>query len=92
MELLTIAVGLRFANFLLWTLVILRIFRHDRPVSRLTRQLISVVLFFGMGILALGSLVPFGFPGELARMIYTAFTAFALLIALGIITTSDAPP
>lgn len=91
MELFAAALALRVVNAVLWLLVVVRILRHDRPVSALTRKLISLVLLFGMGILVLGALVPFGFPGELARLIYTAFTAFAGLIALGIITTSDAP-
>lgn len=88
-----IAIGsliLRTANFILWTLVVIRVFKHDKPVSRLARQLISIVLFFGMGILDIGALVPFGIvSSEVSRTVYTAFTAFAGLIALGIITTRD---
>ncbi len=85
-----IALAIRTINFILWTLVVIRIFRHDRPVDRLTRQLFSVVLIFGMGVLAVGSLSPFDIlPDGSTRMMYTVFTAFAGLIALAIITTKD---
>lgn len=82
---------IRGVNCLLWVTVVVKILRHDRPVSRLARQLISLVLLFGMAVLFMGSTVPFGFPGDVARVLYTSFTAFAGLIALAILTTSDYP-
>lgn len=90
MDLSVAALILRSVNFLLWLLVVIRILRHGVPVSSLTRKLISVTVIFGMGILLVGGLVPFGIVrAETARMIYTSFTVFAGLIALGIITTAD---
>ena len=89
MELVYGALLIRAINLVLWAMVVARILYHDRPVTRLARRLVSLVLVFGMGVLLLGALVPLGFPSETSRLIYTSFTAFAALIALGIITTSD---
>lgn len=80
---------LRTANALAWSYLSWRILKAGIPVIPLARKLMVSVLFFGMWVLALGSLVQFGFPGEAARFIYTAFTAYALIIAAAIITGTD---
>lgn len=80
---------IRGLNLALWVLLGIRILVLDRPVSRMARNTIIMVVIFGMGVLFLGALVPFGFPGEAARLIYTAFTAFAAIVALGLLTTGE---
>ncbi len=87
-----IAIGstiIRTANAIIWTLLCVRIFRAGIPVIPLVRTLFVTVFFLGMWVLALGSLTAFGFPTEAARFIYTAFTAYSLIVATAIITATD---
>lgn len=79
--------AIRLLNAILWTVVCYQILRHDRPVPRLVRQLLVTVIIFGMWVFVIGGVTPFGFPAEAARNIYTIFTAYAGLIAVGILTT-----
>lgn len=83
--------AIRLVNALLWTSVVLTILHRDKPVTPLIRRLISTILLFGMWVLVIGGIVPLGFPGEAARMVYTIFTAYAGLIALAIVTSEDPP-
>lgn len=74
---------IRLANALIWSAVVVRAFRGPRPVSDLARGLVLLLLFGGMWVLAFGGLVVLGLvPGDVARFVYTAFTAFAALIGL----------
>lgn len=82
-----LALIIRGLNAVLWTLLIRRIVMEDKPVSPLARRVISGVLFFGMWVLVIGALVQFGFPSDMARTVYTAFTAFAGISALAMLTT-----
>lgn len=81
---------IRFANALAWTIVCVEILRYQRTraMPPLVRQLIVSVLIFGMWVLVLGSLVQVGFPGDSARTIYTVFTAYSAIIAIGILSSN----
>ena len=86
-----LALLLRTANAVLWATVVIRIFRYDRPLYPMARRLVSLVLLFGMSALAFSGLVPLGLVAvDVARMVITAFTAFAALVALGILATKGA--
>lgn len=92
MDIDPVAVGstvIRTANAVVWVFLCVRIYRAHIPVIALVRTMIITVLVAGMCILALGSLTAFGFPREAARFIYTAFTAYSLIIAAAIITGTD---
>lgn len=86
MDFFTIAtLVIRVLNALLWTGVALTILRHDRPVVRLVRQLITTVIVFGMWVFVLGSLVQFGLPADIPMNVYTAFAIYAAIVAAGIL-------
>lgn len=81
---------LRTTNAIVWAVIVTLILARDRPVASLSRRMIGTVLLFGMTVLAIGSTTPFGFPTEVARLIATMFTAYALIVGLGILTTRGA--
>lgn len=79
--------AIRLFNAIMWTIVFIKVIRHDRPVSRLVRRIVMTVIIFGMWVLVVGALVQFDWvAGEQARMVYTIFTAYAGLIGLGLAT------
>jgi hypothetical protein len=80
------SLAIRAINAFLWTIVCVRIVQHDQPVPRIIRLLIVTVILGGMWVLTFGGLAPFGVPGEVARFIYTAYTAYAGIIAVAIVT------
>lgn len=86
---------IRLANALIWSAVVIRAFRGPRPASDLARGLILLLLFGGMWTLAFGGLVGLGLvPGDVARFVYTAFTAFAALIGSAFLVAgyAEEPP
>jgi hypothetical protein len=78
---------IRGVNAVLWGIVIIRILRRDRPVLRLERQLIGMVVLAGMWLLFIGStgFLPMGW----AKLLYTAYTAIAAVIAFAIAMGKD---
>jgi len=89
MDLDPVAVGstlIRLVNAIIWTLLCIKIYKNGVPVISLVRTMFLSVFFFGMWVFVIGSLTAYGFPGEAARFIYTAFTAYSLVIALAIIS------
>lgn len=72
------ALILRSANWIGWIVLVALVLWSDRPVPRAARQIISLVLVFGMTVFEIGGLVPFGFPLATSRMIATIFCGFAL--------------
>lgn len=89
MELDVATLAIRVGNFALWAGLSYRILRTDRPVSGAARRMILLVIVSGMAVLTIGALVPFGFPGNWARLLYTSFTAAASIVALSLITTGE---
>lgn len=82
--------AIRLANAILWTRVTWKLARRAKPVPPLVRRLLCTVLFFGMWVLALGGTAPLGvIPGDVLRSAYTVFTAYAGLVAIGILTSDD---
>ena len=82
--------AIRLANAILWTRVTWKLARRSEPVPRVMRQLLCTVLFFGMWVLAIGGTAPLGVvPGDALRSMYTVFTAYAGLVAIGILTSDD---
>lgn len=69
---------IRTLNWLAWIALVLGVLRADRPVTRTSRQTISLVLVFGMTVFEIGGWVPFGFPLQTSRQIATIFCGFAL--------------
>jgi hypothetical protein len=83
---------IRAANAIVWSVVLLRIFQHNRPVSPTARKLISVVIIGGVWVLVLGALIPFDlFDGDLARVVYTAYTAVTLIIGITLAMEKGGP-
>lgn len=80
---------IRAINLGLWLVVAFRISRGGIPVSNLARRIIITMIVFGMSVFLIGALVPFGFPGTWASLLYTAFTAYAAIIALALLTTGE---
>jgi hypothetical protein len=79
--------AIRGINAVLWTAVIYEVLRSGQPLPRLVRNLSATVILFGMWALFLGGLTTVGaVPGDVARFIYTTFTAYAALVALAIVT------
>lgn len=89
MELEIGTVVIRGFNLLVWIVLATRIIVLDRPVSAFARKTILLVIVFGMGVLFIGALVPFGIPGPLARTIYTSFTAFSAIAGTSLLTTGE---
>lgn len=79
----------RGANLLLWVILGCRIIQADRPVSGMARNVITLVIMFGMAVLFFGALVPFGLDGQVARLVYTAFTAASAIVAISLLTTGE---
>lgn len=82
------ALVIRTVNAIAWCYVGIHFIREG-PLSPLGRRMTATVIVAGMVALAIGGLTPFGFPPEVARFIYTIFTAYALIVALAIATTAD---
>lgn len=80
---------IRVANAVLWTVIAIRVLVGVDPLPLLARKLIATVIIFGMWTLVLGGIVPLGFPGEVARTVYSIFAAYAGLVALGIATSRE---
>jgi hypothetical protein len=80
---------IRSANAIVWVALCIGVLRRDRPVYPVERRLLVTVLMSGMIVLAIGALTAFGLPGDAARFLYTAFTAYALIVALAIATTAE---
>jgi hypothetical protein len=82
----------RAANALVWSIVVMKILRNDRPVSGMARKLISLVLVPGFWVLALGGLVPFSIiESDAIRIFYTAYTAVALIIGVTLAMEKGGP-
>jgi hypothetical protein len=82
---------IRTGNALLWTVFVLQTIRSDRPLLRTARLMILPVIFMGMWVLVIGSLVTLGIlSGDVARTVYTLFTAFAAIVALTLVTSDVA--
>jgi len=73
---------IRAANAIVWSFVAYRIIQNDRPISRPARRLISVIVFTGFWLLTLGSLTSFGFDVPTTRLMYTSYTAIALMVGV----------
>ena len=71
---------IRVANALVWTVVVYRIVKRQRPVTTLTRLLISQMVLVGFWLLALGGFTPFGLNGMFLRLLYTGYTAGTLIV------------
>ena len=80
-----LTLGIRLTNALLWTAVGWKILRLDRPVRRLTRRVITTIVVFGMWTLVIGGLTSYGVPGDVARLIYTAFTVYSAIVAAALL-------
>lgn len=85
MEALILSSIIRGVNLILWAAVFGRILRNGLPINRFARSMVATVLLFGMAVLYIGGLVPFGLDAEVTRWLYTAFTAYAAIVALGIL-------
>lgn len=80
-----LALVIRTVNAVLWTVVGLRVIRYG-PLQPLARKMVNVTIVFGMWALAFGALVRFDIvSSDLSRMVYTAFTAFAAMVAVAIL-------
>lgn len=79
----------RGVNLVLWIVVAARILVRNQSLSLLARRAVATVIVFGMSVLVLGATVPFGFPGHLATLIYTAFTAYAAILAVALLSTGE---
>lgn len=77
--------AIRTANAVLWTIICVDLLRRGTPALAAIRRLASTVLLLGMWVFVIGALVQFGVPGEVARFVYTAFAAYAGIIALAIV-------
>lgn len=81
----------RLANALIWTVLGYRILRGGtKAVHPFTRRLIIVLLVAGYWLLSSGGLVQLiGLPGDLVRLVYTAYTAAAGVIGIALISAKD---
>lgn len=78
--------AIRLANAVLWTIVVVRILRTDKPIMRLVLQILVLVIVAAMWVLAFGSLVALGFlDAAIARTVVTVFAGFAAILALTIV-------
>lgn len=77
---------IRSANAVLWLYFCAQVLMRNHPVPTLARKFISTVLIFGMFIFVVGALIPFGVPTDFARLLYTAFTAYAGIVVFTMIT------
>jgi hypothetical protein len=59
------------------------------PVTTLARRMIATVIVFGMSVLVLGALVPFGVPGPTASLTYTAFATYAAIVASALLRAGE---
>lgn len=75
-------VAVRLINAILWTVFAVQVFREDRPLIRLARQMVLPVILVGMWMLVVGSMATLGIiTGNTARTCYTLFSAGAAVIA-----------
>jgi hypothetical protein len=83
----TVVVSLvvRITNLCLWLAVAVRYWHAPAPTPFARRVVLSVVVL-GMTALAVGGFAPLGFPGDVARFIYTVFTAYAAIVAGALLT------
>lgn len=82
MEEAAIAFTVRLANAVLWTVWAYQTFKRDVPLVRLARQMVLPVIMVGMWILVLGGAVSLQLvTGDIARTVYTLYTAFAATVA-----------
>lgn len=80
MEVAILTFLIRTYNAVIWTVVIGRILRNDRSVSRPARRMIVVLMVMGYWTLSFGTLTQFGVDGQIARWVYTAYTAVAAIL------------
>jgi hypothetical protein len=79
---------IRASNAALWLVIGIHAFRWNKPLSRFGRRIVWTVIAIGMIVLAVGGLVPMGIiSGQFARVMYTAFTAYAAIVALALLST-----
>lgn len=79
---------IRTSNAMLWTLVIVQIIRWPLPIPKVIRELLGTVVVFGMWVFVFGAAVPLlNLSYDLIRVIYTAFTAYAGIVAIGILSS-----
>lgn len=84
-----ISLAIRVANLIGWLIFLTRTLARDVPMSRTARQMIVLVLGFGMTIFVIGGIVPFGLPGSAARFIYTVFTGAAGVAAWTMVLANE---
>lgn len=84
-----VSIAIRGINAGLWVALGIRILRSDRPLSGFARKVAILVIVFGMGILFLSSLTPFIIPATAVRLMNTAFTSFAAIAAIALLTTGE---
>jgi len=72
---------IRLANAVVWTAFVITYMRQIKPIGRMARRFVGTVIIFGMWILVFGALTLFSPSfGTPARLIYTAFTVYALIV------------
>lgn len=80
-----VALVIRTGNLCLWVAVAVRYWHAPAPTPFARRVVLSVVVA-GSVALVLGGFAPLGFPGDVARFVYTAFTAYAAIVAGALLT------
>jgi hypothetical protein len=77
---------IRGTNAILWTIVFFQMARSKQTAYLSVRRLVMSVVFLGMWVLVIGALTSLGIVETgTARMIYTIFTAYAAIVAAGIL-------
>lgn len=76
------ALTIRSTALVLWLVAGRKIFDHS--ISPLGRRMTITVIWGGLAAFVIGGLTPFGLPVDLARTVYTAFTAYAAIVALAL--------
>lgn len=75
---------IRLVNAIVWTTIVVEVVESGVPTSTLARKLIASVLFLGFWTLTFGALAPAIVPGPAARTVYTAFTAYSLVVGIAL--------
>lgn len=84
--LLVVTLMIRASAFALWLTLAYRYWTNP-PVGIVGRRQVLLVIVFGLGCFVVGGLSPALVPGWLARLLYTAFAAYAAIVAAAILST-----
>jgi hypothetical protein len=81
-----VALLIRISNLTLWLAVAVRYWRAPTLPTPFARRVVLSVVLAGSGALVLGGFAPLGFPNDVARWMYTMFTAYAAIVAGALLT------